>query len=197
MTPHHHSREVLTDPIFRNALLGNNCVNKLPFSWDSEQIALSRMEQSAVGSILNLEKPKWILVIEDNPSDFMLLQMSVGPDTLSRLRHLPDGEQALTLLHELAGAGSASLPDVIILDLNLPRVDGHQVIQEVRSEKALNEIAILVLTSSSSPVERRRALSEGADLYWTKPIDLEAYNSLPNMIEETRQNRDLRIQHVN
>lgn len=196
MTNPHPYREISAHPPSQSSDGETDRGNSASLTWDSKYAVTSTNPGDAVGIMLTMDNSRWLLVVEDNPGDLVLLQMAVGPAALEQLRHLPDGEQALALLHELALGDPRLLPDVIILDLNLPRIDGHQVMERMRSEKALRGIGILVLTSSGSPVERRRALAEGADVYCTKPIDLEAYLGLPAVIEETRQNRDRRIRHA-
>lgn len=144
---------------------------------------------------LTIHDTRSILAIEDSPSDLLLLQLAIERSGWGRrLQHLPDGEQALLLLDQLAEADPDAFPDVIVLDLNLPRVDGYQLLARLRSQEALKEIAVMVLTSSGSEAERRRALREGADVYCTKPSNLEEYMRLPEVIEEARKNRNRRIQ---
>jgi CheY-like chemotaxis protein len=154
-----------------------------------------KVQSGLAGIGLTIHDSRCILAIEDSPSDFLLFQLAIersGRDC--RLQHLPDGEQALLLLDQLSETNTDAFPDVIVLDLNLPRVDGYQLLARLRSNETLREIAVIVLTSSGSEVERRRALREGADVYCTKPSNLEEYLRLPEVIEEARISRNRRIQ---
>jgi len=133
-----------------------------------------------------------ILAVEDNASDLILLRLALehyAPP--ERFQSVTDGEQAMRLLSQLAAAGS--LPDTVVLDLHLPRVDGYTVLTQIRSNSLFNSVAVLVYTSSDSDVDRKLALDRGADAYFSKPCDLAAYRRLPGAIEEARQHRSERL----
>jgi len=136
----------------------------------------------------------WVLAIEDNPSDAILLQYALeGAISPLQLKCVKDGEEAINLLSDLT-ADHKPLPDVILVDLNLPRLDGYEVLSRLRANDDYRHVALLVLTSSGSAAERQRALSQGADGFFTKPFDLDAYRCLPRIIGETCQARDQRLQ---
>lgn len=132
---------------------------------------------------------RWILAVEDNPSDMALLRLALGESQESSwLRTVRNGEDAVRLLTSLA-ADRDSLPDVVLLDLNLPRMDGYQVLNELRSNDAYRDVTVLILTTSDSEMDRRRALKGGADGFFSKPFDLATYEQLPTVIQHARERR--------
>jgi CheY-like chemotaxis protein len=143
---------------------------------------------------LNPRRGSWILVIEDSDSDMYLLQRAVdaGP-TARQVRRVRNGEQAIELLRQIADGGPGSLPDVIVIDLNLPRIDGHEVLAHLRAHEAFEEIPVLIVTSSQAEADRKRALAGGADGYFVKPIDIFSYEKLPDAMEGARRARLTRL----
>jgi CheY-like chemotaxis protein len=180
---------------FSNSILGTTPRRLIGTACRETGQSASKVQSSLPGIGLTIRDTRCILAIEDSPTDLLLLQLAFERSGRGhRLQHLPDGEQALLLLDQLTGNHPDEFPDVIVLDLNLPRVDGFELLARLRSTEALRAIAVMVLTSSGSEAERCRALSEGADVYCTKPLSLEEYLRLPDVIEEARKNRNRRIQ---
>ena len=110
-----------------------------------------------------------ILLVEDNNADALLIQEAlrqVGSDHV--VEHVSDGEQALT---RLRGAGER--PDLVLLDLNLPRKDGREVLAEVKADPELSSIPIIVLTTSSAPKDVAFAYRHHANSYVRKPLGLD------------------------
>jgi chemotaxis family two-component system response regulator Rcp1 len=115
-----------------------------------------------------------ILVIDDNAPDVMLIDESVRAQGLNfEMTHLSDGEDALAKL--AAAPEELAAYDLIILDLNMPRVGGFEVLAQVRDNGSLNRVPILVLTSSLAPKEQDEARRLGADRYLDKPADLDEF----------------------
>jgi CheY-like chemotaxis protein len=128
-----------------------------------------------------------ILLAEDNDGDVFLVRRALEKRGLSHelvLAH--NGEEALVWLNHHSGDHNGSArPDLILLDLNLPRVDGGQLLSHIRKSDAFSRTPVIVLTSSDSPKDRQMALELGANLYFRKPTDLASFMDLGRIIEET------------
>jgi len=121
-----------------------------------------------------------VLLVEDNEADVVLLQEALREGGVDlELSVALDGEQAMA---ELRGADE--LPDFVLLDLNLPRKDGREVLAEVKSDPALSEVPVIVLTTSQSPGDVAFAYRNHANAYVRKP------NGLDQLIDVTRAIRD-------
>jgi CheY-like chemotaxis protein len=124
------------------------------------------------------KEPKRIVLMEDNPSDIFLLRRALDEHGVTyRLETVSDGERAFELVSDI-GAGKERAPDLMILDLNLPRHDGIEVLQKCRSLDALRGVPCMILTSSDSPRERDRAESLGVNAFVHKPIMLDDFMEL-------------------
>ena len=136
----------------------------------------------------------WILAVEDSESDTYLLQQAVerGPAPEPILR-AADGEKAIELLQGLAETEPRSLPDLIVVDINLPRANGFEVLKLLAADKAFQQIPVVVVTSSRQELDRKKALAGGADAFFVKPLDLGSYARLPGIICEARRTRSLRL----
>jgi CheY-like chemotaxis protein len=126
-----------------------------------------------------------ILLAEDNDGDVFLVRRALEKRGLSfQLAVAHNGEEALRLL-EVAEAGpTADVPALILLDLNLPRVDGGEVLARVRKIQAFSETLVIVITSSDSPQDRDLAMSLGANAYFRKPTDLNSFMQLGQVVED-------------
>ncbi|MGH9632077.1 MAG: response regulator [Bryobacteraceae bacterium] len=126
-------------------------------------------------------QPYRLLLIEDNPADTGLLRYALDEQNEPYvLEELPDGETALRYVREHCGR-NAPEPCLIILDLHLPRCDGLTVLEAIRSEPELSHVAVAVVTSSASPIEKAEVLALGVRLYRQKPI------SYDEMVELARE----------
>lgn len=113
-----------------------------------------------------------ILLVEDNPGDVRLLREALEATEIPhRLHVVTDGNDALDFVYQREGFDDASQPDLILLDLNLPQTDGHEVLNELKSDSQHGRIPIIVLSSSSEEGDVRRAYAAGANAYLTKPVD--------------------------
>lgn len=119
---------------------------------------------------------KRILLAEDNPADVYLLREALNEQRIPyHLTVVTDGEQAQLAIEEAQGD---SLPDLIVLDLNLPKSDGGDVLRKIRERPELSNAPVIVLTSSDSPRDRSAIAALGASCYITKPSDLDAFMEL-------------------
>jgi chemotaxis family two-component system response regulator Rcp1 len=130
-----------------------------------------------------------ILLAEDNDGDVFLVRRALEKRGLPHelvLAH--NGEEALIWLdHHCGEKNGNARPDLILLDLNLPRVDGGQLLSHIRKSDSFSRTPVIVLTSSDSPKDRQMALDLGANLYFRKPTDLASFMDLGRIIEETLQ----------
>jgi CheY-like chemotaxis protein len=131
-----------------------------------------------------------ILLAEDNDGDVFLVRRALEKrGLLHELVVAHNGEEALIWLDAHADSHSTyphrDAPDLILLDLNLPRVDGGQLLSHIRKSDSFSRTPVIVLTSSDSPKDRQMAMELGANLYFRKPTDLASFMDLGRIIEET------------
>ncbi|MCK4851898.1 MAG: response regulator [Candidatus Omnitrophica bacterium] len=114
-----------------------------------------------------------ILIVENNPADVRLIQEAlVGGRMSTRLHVARDGAEALAFLHGEGKYTGVSGPDLILLDLNLPKKDGREVLVEIKEDENLKHIPVVVLTTSSAETDILKAYNLHANCYITKPVDL-------------------------
>lgn len=116
-----------------------------------------------------------ILIAEDNPGDVLLFREALNSCGVEcNIIVAPDGEKAIELTRPSAEHGQASwIPDLIVLDMNLPKHDGDTVLRHVRGQARLRHVPVIMLTSSASPADRASAGTLGATLYLQKSSDLD------------------------
>ncbi|SMB78909.1 response regulator [Deinococcus hopiensis] len=123
-----------------------------------------------------------LLLVEDNPADVFLmetaLELSALPVTLEVAR---DGVEALEQLE--AGKAAERFPDLILLDLNMPRLDGFEVLAALREDPALRHLAVVVFTTSSAPDDVKRAYTLQANSYVSKPASLDEFLHLMTLLD--------------
>lgn len=131
-------------------------------------------------------KPR-ILLAEDNDGDVFLVRRALQKRGFTHeLVVAHNGEEALAWLNGHSSVAEPDdRPDLILLDLNLPRVDGGQLLSYIRKSDSFARTPVIVLTSSDSPKDRQMALELGANLYFRKPTDLPSFMDLGRIIEET------------
>lgn len=124
-----------------------------------------------------------VLLVEDNPGDVGLVieGMSTAPVPVE-LDVATDGVEAMEILRRHPSPGVAGGPHLVILDLNLPRRDGRQVLREIRSDAVWRRIPVVVLTSSDAESDVASSYELGANCYLTKPLDLSAYLGMVHSI---------------
>jgi CheY-like chemotaxis protein len=124
------------------------------------------------------------LVVEDNPTDVFVIREVLHTCRLGyRVIIARDGQEALTYLREIARDGSTPCPALLLLDLNMPRVSGLDVLRELRGATRCSRTPVIVVTSSTADTDRRAARELGADAYFKKPADLKAYGELADLIK--------------
>ena len=117
-----------------------------------------------------------ILLVEDNPGDVRLAQETLKDYRIQNTLHIDgDGEEALKYLRKQAPYTDARLPDMVLLDLNLPKIDGIEVLAEMQNDPALRHIAVVVLTATSLDRQLLKRHNISTDCYIQKPLTLERY----------------------
>ncbi|MGB6873013.1 MAG: response regulator [Dehalococcoidia bacterium] len=129
------------------------------------------------------ERPIEILIVDDNPGDVRLtLEALKDGKVENRLHTAQDGVEAITFLRRKGEYADAPLPDLILLDLNMPRMNGSQLLAEVKEDSALKHIPVVILTGSREIEDIVKTQNLHADWYVTKPIDLEQFTMMVNSI---------------
>lgn len=136
------------------------------------------MSQEYLGQMIE------ILLVEDNPGDVRLTQEALKEAKVSnRMNVVVDGEEALQYVRRQGRFHDAVRPDLILLDLNLPKKDGREVLTEIKSDPQLRSIPIVVLTTSNAELDIMRAYDLHANCYITKPVDLDQFLHVVREIE--------------
>lgn len=125
---------------------------------------------------MTARKPINILLVEDNPGDVRLTIEALRESEVSAAMSVArDGIEALDMLHHRSPYEKVPLPDLILLDLNLPRMDGRQVLEIIKTDPALKKIPVVILTTSSAEQDILKAYDSHANCYITKPVDLDRF----------------------
>ena len=123
----------------------------------------------------NIE-PIEILLVEDSPTDALLTRQALaGGKLLNRLHVVEDGVKAIAFLRRQPPYGDVPRPKLILLDLNLPRKDGREVLAEIKEDEDLRMIPVIVLTTSNAETDILRSYSLHANCYITKPVDFASF----------------------
>jgi CheY-like chemotaxis protein len=133
----------------------------------------------------NLDGSIEVLLVEDNPGDVRLTKEALKEGKL--LNHVTvvgDGVEALSFLRRQGQYADAAPPDLILLDLNLPKKDGRQVLAEIKTDPSLRRIPVVVLTTSSAEEDILKTYDLHANCYITKPVDLEQFMRVVKSIED-------------
>jgi chemotaxis family two-component system response regulator Rcp1 len=129
--------------------------------------------------------PIQVLLVEDNPADVRLTQEAFRDAKMHLDLHVAmDGMEAMEFLLRQGGFSDSPRPDLILLDLNLPRKDGREVLAEVKSSDALKSIPVVVLTTSASDADIERSYLLHANCYISKPVDLDGFLSVVQSIDD-------------
>ncbi|HEY9601514.1 MAG TPA: response regulator [Allocoleopsis sp.] len=132
-----------------------------------------------------LVRPIEILLVEDSPSDADLTVEALSDGkVLNNLHWVEDGVEALAFLRQQGKHANAPRPDLILLDLNLPKKDGREVLAEVKADPNLKRIPAIVLTTSAAERDILKTYELNANCYVTKPIDLDQFISAVKLIEQ-------------
>jgi CheY-like chemotaxis protein len=126
-----------------------------------------------------------VLLVEDNEGDVRLTQEALKEGKLFvHLNVARDGLEAIAFLHRVGDYGQAPVPDLILLDLNLPKKDGREVLQEIKGDPALMHIPVVVLTTSAADNDVVTTYGLHANCYITKPVDMEQFVKVVQLLEE-------------
>jgi CheY-like chemotaxis protein len=129
--------------------------------------------------------PIEILLVEDNPGDVRLTREALKDAKVRNTLHVAmDGVEALAFLRKEGKHAAAPRPDLILLDLNLPRKNGREVLEEIKQDDALSHIPIVILTTSQAELDIVESYRLHANAYVTKPVDLEQFLKVVGSIEE-------------
>lgn len=130
-------------------------------------------------------RPIEILLVEDNPGDVRLTREALKEGkVLNHLHVVEDGEDAVRFLRREGEFDGAVRPDLVLLDLNLPRKSGHEVLEEIKTDTDLRRIPVVVLTSSEAETDIARSYDRYANAYITKPVDLDQFISVVRAVED-------------
>ena len=126
-----------------------------------------------------------ILLVEDNPGDARLVHEAFRQTSARcRLSHVPNGVEAMEFLRKEGAHAQATRPDLILLDLNLPRKDGREVLAEIKADLKLRRIPVVVLTTSEAEDDVMRAYDLNANCYVAKPMDLDQFIGVIRCLDE-------------
>ncbi|HST83120.1 MAG TPA: response regulator [Kineosporiaceae bacterium] len=132
----------------------------------------------------NTARPISVLLVDDDPGDVLMIEEALGSTGAPRTVYVVnDGEEALAFLRQTGQFSQAPRPDVVLLDLNMPRMDGRQVLAEVKADAKLRSIPIVVLTTSQSPADIVSSYSLHANAYVTKPMNLDDLTEVVHKID--------------
>jgi two-component system, chemotaxis family, response regulator Rcp1 len=117
-----------------------------------------------------------ILMVEDNPTDVMLATEALSNvKTANHLHVAHDGIEAMDFLHQRGAFTEAPRPDLIFLDLNMPRKNGHEVLAEIKSDVRLKRVPVVILTTSKSEIDIAKAYDLHANCYISKPVNFDRF----------------------
>jgi chemotaxis family two-component system response regulator Rcp1 len=130
-------------------------------------------------------KPIEILLVEDNPADVRLTQEALREGKVRNILHVArDGVEALEFLRKKGKHAGAGRPDLVLLDLNLPRKDGREVLAEIKADPELKTLPVVVLTTSSAETDILKSYELHANCYIQKPVDLEQFVQVVKSIDD-------------
>lgn len=134
--------------------------------------------------MLNPEKMK-VLVVEDNPNDVTIIKRAMRKSEVKcELYFACDGEEALNFLYRESEFEDAPRPDLILLDLNLPKINGLEVLAKIKEDEHLRRIPVIVLTISEREEDMVKAYDSGAASYMTKPVDSKDFERLIQTVQD-------------
>jgi CheY-like chemotaxis protein len=133
----------------------------------------------------NIARPIEILLVEDNPGDVRLTKEALkDARVINNLHVVDDGVEALDFLNRQGKHLNAVRPDLILMDLNLPKKDGREVLGEIKADPGLRQIPVVILTTSKAEEDILKTYDLHANCYITKPVDLEKFIEVISAIED-------------
>lgn len=134
---------------------------------------------------MNKNKPITILMAEDNATDIMLTKEALAhAKVLNTLHVVEDGIECLEFLHRRGKHAKAPRPDLILLDLNMPRKNGQEVLAEIKADDKLKQIPVVILTTSKTEEDVLKAYGLFANCYVVKPVDFDVFAEVVRSIQE-------------
>ena len=132
-----------------------------------------------------MPKPVEVLLVEDDEDDVLLTREALKDSkVIVSMTVVQDGEEALKRLRRQPPFETSPVPDLILLDLNLPRVSGREVLKELKADPVLRKIPVVVLTTSAADTDVLKCYDLGANCYITKPVDFEQFQRIIKVIDE-------------
>ncbi|MCM2580114.1 response regulator [Streptomyces meridianus] len=130
-------------------------------------------------------RPIEVLLVEDDPGDELMTREAFEDNKIGNTLHVVrDGMEALDFLYRRGEYAEAPTPDLVLLDLNLPKYDGRQVLERIKSDPDLSHVPVVVLTTSSAEEDILRSYKLHANAYVTKPVDLDQFIAAIRQIDE-------------
>ncbi|MEV4876599.1 response regulator [Streptomyces cyaneofuscatus] len=130
-------------------------------------------------------QPIEVLLVEDDPGDELMTREAFEDNKIRNTLHVVrDGQEALDFLYRRGEYTDVPRPDLVLLDLNLPKYDGRQVLEQIKSDPELSLIPVVVLTTSSAEEDILRSYKLHANAYVTKPVDLDQFIAAVRQIDE-------------
>lgn len=130
-------------------------------------------------------QPIEILLAEDNPGDAKLTQKAFEQGNITNNLHIvEDGAEAVKFLHQEGDYRERPRPDLVLLDLNMPKMDGWDVLEEIKTDSELARIPVIILTSSEAEEDIVRSYDLQANAYLTKPVDFQGFLEIVHGFEE-------------
>ena len=130
-------------------------------------------------------QPIEVLLVEDDPGDVLMIREAFEENKVRNHLHVvSDGQEAVDFVRRQGAYGDAPRPDLVLLDLNLPRKDGREVLAEIKGDDELSSIPVVVLTTSEAEEDILRSYSLHANAYVTKPVDFERFIQVVRQIDD-------------
>lgn len=135
--------------------------------------------------MIPLLRPIGILLVEDNPGDVELTEDALRRSKMAtEISVMTDGEDAMAFLRQRCDPAGEPLPDLVLLDLNLPKKDGMEVLREIRQDPELKHIPIVILTTSEAEKDILTSYQLGANCFISKPVDLNEFRKVVESIDD-------------
>lgn len=140
--------------------------------------------------------PRRILIVEDNRADVYLIREAIESTAIRvEVQVATDGEEAIRLIQKWKADEKEPCPDLVLLDINLPRKSGAEVLRHLRSSERCRETVVMVVSTSDSPQDREKMMALGADRYFRKPSEYEDFLKLGGVIAELLEGKSPRADH--